>query len=418
MYTTKVFLAYMLYLFRRLQISFSTHELRTFFGIIFLFCISEGALIFYIPITAERELGGVLAVGILLAIGNLAGLVADVLFGFVSEMTDYRKFMHISAFLSLLILPLILLEPTWPVLILIAILWGVRFELMANFGANIYLAKHAPKGTFLTISGLNYLIKNLGYFLGPIIANFLVLQSSVWVAVILGAILLVEYLLMYMVFNNHPGRDYKHKLQRLSFYSELLVLKNHFSEVFPHFVMSYGIAIFESVFLIFGPSYFSKISVEGAGLLTGIGLLANVLLPSVMVRLITRFGTRVVMIVATIGIALSVLGFILVDSVWLLALATFMGFGWLVAIFVINDSSFLEGMSKLKVSEEDEIVSVRSMGPNLGYVTVAILGAVVISQWGFEFALVCCAIILLFSALIFRIYKYHDYLRTTPEMYR
>jgi MFS family permease len=404
-------------LIHRLQLSFSTHQLRSFFVLVFVFAVSEGILIFHIPLVADVQLGGFLGIGILLAIGNIAGLVTDLLFGFVSEITDHRKFMHLSNILSLLMLPLLLFGNGWVSLVLVAILWGARYELMLSFGANIYLAKHAPHGHFFAISGTSYLVRNLGFFIGPIIANVLRLQASEFIIVALLIIFVVEWLLMYVTFNNHPGEHFRHKMHHLSIYSEFAVLQKHFDKVFPHFMLSFGVAAYEAVFLIFGPAAFSRLSVEFAGLLSGIGLLANVIVPTFMSRIIQVFGLRWTLLISGIGVLFSSIAVWAVNETFLLAIFIFTSFAFLTCIFLINDAVFLHTLSKLKSSEEDEIVSVRSMGPNLGYITASLFGGLFITQFDFKTAVLGCVIILLVTLLIFKLAKLNDSLRTSSEMY-
>lgn len=397
----------------RLQLSFSTHQLRSFFILIFVFAISEGVLIFHVPLLAEAQLGSFLEIGILLALANVAGVVTDLIFGFVSEITDYRKFMHFSNLLTVLMLPLLLFGRGWLPLLLAVILWGARFELMFSFGASIYLAKHSPHGHFFTTSGITYLVRNLGFFIGPIVANFARLQATEYVIVLLLIIFVIELFLMYITFNDHPGSHFKHKMHHLSFYSEYVVLKKHFREVFPHFMLSFGTASFEAVFLIFGPAAFSRISLESAGLLSGIGLLANVLMPSIMDKIIKITGVRWILILCGTGVLAASIAVWSTTDVPTLAICIFLAFSFLAGIYLVNDALFLQTISKLKTSEEDEVVSVRSMGPNLGYITVALVGGVLITKFDFKLAILGCVIILLVTLLIFRLAKSNDTFRTT-----
>lgn len=370
------------------------------------------------PLMAEAQLGSFLGIGVLLAVANIAGVITDLLFGFASEITDYRKFMHLANILSLLMLPLLMFGSGWVSLILLVILWGARYELMFGFGAHIYLAKHSPHGHFFATSGTNYLVRNLGFFLGPIIANFLRLQAPELIVVFLLIIFMLEWALMYVTFNDHPGHEFKHKVRHLSLCSEYIVLKNHFYDVFPHFLLSFGIAAYEAVFLVFGPAAFNKVSVEFAGLLSGIGLLANVIVPSFISKIIATFGQRWTLLIAGFGVLFSSIAIWIIEDITLLAGFIFLAFSFLATIFLVNDAVFLGTLSKLKSNEEDEIVSVRSMGPNLGYVTAALLGGVLITQVGFKTTVLGCVIILLITLLLFKLAKRHDSLRTAREMYR
>lgn len=408
----------MTYLWRRLQTSFSTHQLRYFFLVLSLFALSEGMLIFYIPIKAEAELGGLLSVGLILAIGNIAGIVTDLIFGFVSEITDHRKFMHIAGGLSFLILPLLLIESSWASLIMLGILWGARFEIMVSFATNIYLAKHAPPGKFFEVSGTSFLLRNLGYFGGAVLANHLRLESPFLVAAVLLVIFLVEMLFMYVTFDRHPEHEFKHKAHKLTLYSEIAILRKHFRQVLPFFVLSFGVATFEAMFLIFGPPTFAKLAPELAGLLTTIGLLANVLVPTIAVRLIEWAGTGLSLAFSALGVSLMSLLIINTSAVEFLLPVIFLAFVFLVFVFVTNDGSFLHTISKLKKTEEDEVISVRSMGPNLAYVTTALLGGVVVSRYGFQAGVLLGTILLLLSLIIFTLTRERGSAGITHQMYK
>lgn len=405
-------------MWQKFQLSLGTYQLRYFFLILLLFAVTEGMLIFYVPLQVEAQLGGLLSVGIILAIGNISGILTDLVFGFVSEITDHRKFMHIAAFLSVLILPLLLIQGSWLSFILLAAVWGARFELMFSFASNIYLAKHAPHGRFFEVSGVAFLVRNLGYFLGPLLANLVRFHSTGLVVVSLLVILLVEGVVMYLVFNNHPGEHFTQKSHKLSLYSEYVILKKHFTEVFPHFILSFGVAAFEAMFLIFGPPTFAAINPGLSGLLTAVGLLANVLMPSLVVRFVEFVGPRIALICAAFGVMAGALTVWATLNTVVLLLAIYFCFLCMVVIFVVNDASFLHTLSRLKTSEEDEVISVRSMGPNFAYVIVSLLGGVLVQRAGFQAGVLASAMILIASLMLFKLTKSNDHIRVAPKMYR
>lgn len=397
-------------MYENFKLSLSTHQLRYFFVVILLFSISEGMLIFHMPLLIENELGSLFAVGIMLAISNFSGIFADILFGFVTEITDYRKFLKLSSILSFLMLPILLFGQGWFSILFLVIIWGARFELMFNFGATIYLAKHSSHGEYARMSGVNSLLRFVGFFIGPVLAHWVRAEGNAWLVVFLGIILVIETALLFLVFNNHPGHDYKKKTQYLTLRSDIYILHKHFKMVLPYFLLSVGVSAYEAVFLIFGPIEFTKQFPGFAGILTSVGLLAYIFFTPLLAQIIKYIPVKRLLISSLAG--LIVVTFLHTQAVGEVAvgICIFFSFAFTSTMTVVNDASFMKAISRLKTREEDEVVSVRSLGPNLAYVLVAVVGGTGFISSDFDTAVVVGIWMVIISVISFIILRPNEHL--------
>ncbi len=105
-----------------------------FFLMMFAWALAEGVLIFYIPLFVEAKIDNLALTGILLAIGPVSALLTDMLFGFVTEVSDHRKFFYLGIVMCLSIIPLLLWGMSVLPISILLVLWGAEFEMFVNFG--------------------------------------------------------------------------------------------------------------------------------------------------------------------------------------------------------------------------------------------------------------------------------------------
>ncbi len=379
-------------------------ELRNYFILIALFAFTEGMLAFRIPLLVDEQLGGYAAVGLMLGLSNFAGLLVSIVFGFVTEVTSFRKFLDIGSIISWLMLPILLFGEDWIAFILLVILWGARFDLVFNFGTSLFLAKHTPVGKFTIVSGLALVVRYLGIFGGPLLANLIEINDRVVFVVLLAMVYLLEHVLMLSSFTDHPGRHHRTKVFHLSLVTEFQIMRSRFWAMAPHFFLGMGVAGLEAVFLIFAPVAFSQTYPQLAGLLTVVGLLAYLFLPAI-IRVVTGKRMWWVMTFAFVGTLFFLFLLSGANMPVLLAVAIFGLFLMSAVAMAINDGIFLRILNQDRVFEEDEIMSVRGLSSNVAFVLVAVAGALLADKVGFIWVVLGTGALFCLSMIAFMIFK-------------
>lgn len=383
-------------------------SLVRFYMMIFFWALAEGILIFYIPLFVEAKIDNLALVGILLAINPLAAAITDTVFGFVTEVSDHRKFFYLGIVMCLALLPMFLWGTTvWPISVML-ILWGAEFEMFVNFGTPLFLVKHTPKESFSKAASFNYTIRNLGYLLGPLVADYLFLQlgQEVWLVALLAILYIIVVCYIYINFHMFGSKHYSAKAGKLSLYSELSIIKKHFRKVIPFVIIGFGAAAFEAIFFVFGSIELAKMT-SIAGVIMSLIMLANVVIPPILVPIIPKSWLKGFLVVSCLLIGVGTFSMSYIANEWILAMLLFVLFSLLASSYVAVDSLFLKALSRIKNSEEDEITSVNSLGPNVAYIFVAFFGGSLLQTSSFASGAAIGAGILIICTLIF-LKLFHD----------
>lgn len=388
-----------------ITISFSNRRITQFMIILLLWALVEGMTTFYMPLFVQERVGDLALVGLFFAANSFSSTTVDLLFGFVTEVTDYRKFFYIGGMIYLLMIPLFIWGQGWLAILLLVILWGAQFELFYRFGTGVFIAKHSPHQEFEAVTSTSFMMRNLGFFAGPILADYLRINVVSLIPMIMLILVLLMLFNIYLSFSNNTGHQIARKARHLSLVSEVQIIRRHFRKVLPHLVLGFGVGSVEAIMLVYGTIYFTE-RTDIAGLIVGLSLLMNVLVPPVAILVFRRLGAKMTIGLATLFCSLFILTFGMVVGELMLLLISVSVFATVATMWVINDSIFMRMLSRIKHDEEDEIVSISGLGPNIAYALVVLFGGVVMQQFGFEkTALLGIAVLLVCIGCFLLLYK-------------
>lgn len=380
-------------------------RLAGFGPILLVWSIAEGMLIFYLPLFVESQFNSLFLVGIFLGINAFASLAADVLFGFFTEVNDFRKFFYWSLILEVFVAIVLMFGSGWLAILLMVIAWGTRYELFLRFGTTIFLAKTSPVKE-LGIANAIYLgIRGFGFFLGPIIGDYLNNINPDFVGFAFLVMLAVNAVWSFMLFSTmklHPR-----KVPYSSPIAELTILKQNFHKIMPFMALSFGLASLESIFYIFGALEFERLT-DVPGLVLSLGLFMLVITPYLTSYLLLKqknFKRIISIFVSVIVVVTSIYIYLdmgqKLDSTFGLMLIVALLFGALGVMWEINDEMFLRFLSRIKKSDEDEIVSTSGVVINLGYIVVGVIGGALYEGLGFAAVLTMALAFFLFGSITF-----------------
>lgn len=129
---------------------------------------------YYSPIYIEQNVKNGFLMGLVLSVSSLIGVISDFLLSRVSKERGFRIF-FISAIIGAVLFPLsLLLFPPWvPILLFAMIVWGVYYELI-GFSNFVFIKGNIPREKYPTAWGITETLKSSAYFVGPILAVFLI----------------------------------------------------------------------------------------------------------------------------------------------------------------------------------------------------------------------------------------------------
>ncbi|MFA6420596.1 MAG: MFS transporter, partial [Patescibacteria group bacterium] len=142
--------------------------------ILFLLGVGDAIMSYYAPIYIENTVKNGFLMGLILAVSSLVGVVSDFLLSRISKERSFRIF-FISAIVGGILFPISLLFfPPWiPILLFAMTAWGIYYELI-GFSNFVFVKEHIPHDKYPTAWGIIETLKASAYFIGPILAIFLI----------------------------------------------------------------------------------------------------------------------------------------------------------------------------------------------------------------------------------------------------
>lgn len=174
----------------------------TLFLIVFFFVLlSDAVLSDWVPGYLQSVLGSPLKMGIMMAVSSVVGLGMDLIFPQLLRQSGVRRLTG-GAILGSLAFLLSMFSSTWwsygLVLVVGMSAWGIYYEL-DSFMTQQFVAGVAPHDKRSSVWGVVGIVKNLAYFVGPIIGGYAALYGDRAVVLGAGSILLLGYLLFLII---------------------------------------------------------------------------------------------------------------------------------------------------------------------------------------------------------------------------
>lgn len=159
--------------------------------------IVDSAISFWVPIQIQGAFNSSLVTGLIISSQSVMGLLADLIFPHLLKTFKTRSLI-IFGFISMLTTTLILTGSVlWPFFLifeLTMIMWAIYYELFA-FGSYQFMSLQVPLTHRSGAWGIADVFRNLGLFVGPLIAVWLLPTNYILLEVILIVIILVGFLL-------------------------------------------------------------------------------------------------------------------------------------------------------------------------------------------------------------------------------
>jgi len=228
---------------------------------LFFILISDAILSFWVPNFIEKTFSNPLLMGFIISFSSAVGLLADLVLPQLIRGVTVRKLLLLSIFTSFTFILTLFFSYLWPLFILILTamaFWGIYYELI-GFAQQQFVADSTPLRLHSSVWGILTIFKSSAYFLGPIIASFLLSKNS-GVSIFVSLIFLGIGFLLYLSQHKKQDRVIAFDTSNVSIRRELLHWKALFVHVWPVVVLSLFIGLIDSSFWTVGAVYTEKLA--------------------------------------------------------------------------------------------------------------------------------------------------------------
>lgn len=172
------------------------------FGVVLFFVLlSDAVLADWVPGYMQGVLGSPMKMGLMMAFSSVIGFVMDLIFPQLLRKSGVHKLAG-GAIVGSLIFLTSMLSSTWfsygLILLVGMAAWGVYYEL-DSFMTKQFVAGVAPKELRSAVWGVVGIVRNLAYFLGPLIGGMMLAWGDRMVVLGAGGVLAFAYILFLFI---------------------------------------------------------------------------------------------------------------------------------------------------------------------------------------------------------------------------
>ncbi len=228
---------------------------------LFLIWLADGIIAFWAPVQIESVLKNSALMGLIISLQSVAGFAADLLFPQILRATSVRRLVLLGIVFvgaASLLLTAASFKPFILIFLITMIIWGIYYEFV-GFAYYQFMAASVPLTMRSGASGISSVFSSSAYFLGPLIAPFLINKGSLITELTIFAFLLIAFVLLGLT-----GKIHNEKEQLdLSGVNPLRELKHWWilgKVVWPVMIMSMVLGFIDSSFWTIGAVWSEKLS--------------------------------------------------------------------------------------------------------------------------------------------------------------
>lgn len=235
--------------------------------VLFFIFLADAILSSWVPGLVENFFESPVIMGFIMSFSSIVGFGADLIFPQILKGINFKNLLFISIFSSL-IFSLILLSATSVPFILIFLIsmaiWGIYYEVV-GFANHQFVAETVPIRMHTSTWAFIGVFKNLAYFIGPLLAGFLVsynLRLPAYFAIIFALISLSILIVSKRSYDKKISVD----IEKVSFVCELEYWGILFKKIWPILIVGVVLGIIDAVFWTTGAVYtqeLAKVSIWG-----------------------------------------------------------------------------------------------------------------------------------------------------------
>lgn len=375
------------------------------FGVILFFVLlSDAVLADWVPGYMQGVLGSPMKMGLMMAFSSVIGFSMDLVFPQMLRSSGVRKLAG-GAIVGSLVFLLSLLSSTWfsyGLILLIAMAaWGVYYEL-DSFMTKQFVAGVAPRELRSAVWGVVGIVRNLAYFLGPLIGGVILQWGDRAVVFSAGIVLALAYILFLFIKLPHSGEN-ESEMHSVYVLEEIKYWFSLEKRVWPILIMSVVAGVVDATFWTTGTVLNDHLAEQSA---VGGWFLSAYMLPSLFIGvLIAKWGVSEgkkkwaerLMLIG--GACLAMIGFVKsVEAIILIVLVSsiFMSMSW-----PLMDAVYTDLIARSRKGRK-HMIGLSSSTLSLAYVIGPILAGFLSNAFGEveTFAIVGAGVVIITAILL------------------
>jgi MFS family permease len=256
---------------------------------LFLIWLADGIISFWAPIQIQNSLNNSFVMGLVISFQSIVGLFADLIFPSLLKFVKVRKLISLGILFIVITSMLLFASTFWPFVLLFLVtmaFWGVYYEFI-SFASFQFMGSSVPLSMRSGAWGVSGIFGNLAYFLGPLMAAFLMTKGFIATEAAILALLGLACLVFSATGHVHENQV-DIDLRSANPWEEIKHWGSLSRAVWPMIIMSTVLGFADSTFWTIGAIWTEKLSRQSPW---GVFFLPLYMLPAIFVGLIVaRWG--------------------------------------------------------------------------------------------------------------------------------
>jgi len=229
--------------------------------IIFFILLGDAILSFWVPNLLQDSLKSSSAMGLIISFSSIVGLGADLVLPEMLKTITVKKLLIAGIFASILFSLALITSTFRPFIVLFLFamaVWGVYYEFL-GFSQQQFISDTVSLKSRSGAWGILRVFRDLAYFLGPLLAGWLLTKGDRVPAYFAIGFTLVGFIVLSFSKKIHD-RPVEVDIKKVNVYEELLHWKVLFKRVWPIIILSVMIGLVDAVFWTTGTVWTEKLA--------------------------------------------------------------------------------------------------------------------------------------------------------------
>lgn len=224
-------------------------RVTSFSLILFFIFLADAILSYWVPNFIEDTFQSSFVMGLIMGFSSLMGLLADLILPQIIKASSIRKMILLGVFSSLIFSGVLMTATYLPILLIFLLamaVWGIYYEFL-GFASQLFVSDYVPLRLHSSVWAILGVFKNLAYFLGPLLAAWLLARGDrnpLFMAIVF-ALLSLSFILVSKKSHKTQGRV---NIKKINILSELGHWKTLLRHVWPVVIMSLTIGFIDAAF--------------------------------------------------------------------------------------------------------------------------------------------------------------------------
>lgn len=178
-----------------------------FLILLFFILLSDAVLADWVPGYLQESFGSSIKMGLMMAVSSMVGLVMDLIFPQILRTSGVRRLAGGAIVGALIFLSSMLTSTWWSYGVIIVVgmaAWGIYYELDA-FMTQQFVAGVAARDQRSSVWGVVGVVRNLAYFVGPLLGSYLAVYGNRVVVMTAAIVLGIAYIFLALL--NLPRKE-------------------------------------------------------------------------------------------------------------------------------------------------------------------------------------------------------------------